>query len=280
MDGILLINKPAAMTSFDVCAKLRKGLKEKSVGHTGTLDPNATGLLIVLLGKYCKFNPYFVHDKKEYIATFSFGYETTTLDSDGEVVATQEISEVSELQLKEILTSFVGESEQIPPSVSALKVDGKRSYDLARAGIMVEHKPRKIVIDDIELLEINNNCYTIRCVVSQGTYIRSLIKDIAKKTNNLGTMTKLIRSKIAHIDVSMAQSIDEAIENPICHDPFFLLKNTIEMVEVSDEMAVKNGKRLHLNSEQEEVMVTYNHQILACYSKESDGIYKCKRGLW
>ena len=128
MDAIFLINKPEGMTSFDVCHRIKKSLHERSVGHTGTLDPNATGLLIVLCGKYTKLLPYCDHDKKEYIASMKFGIKTDTLDIWGNTIDTKEVNKIDENDLKTLLKSFLGKQQQIPPMYSAIKKNGKKLY--------------------------------------------------------------------------------------------------------------------------------------------------------
>ena len=155
--AILYIDKPKGLTSFDICFKLRKVLGTKKIGHTGTLDPNATGLMIILSDKDSKANQFLVSDNKEYIATCLLGIETDTLDIDGKVVNTKEEFMPDKEEIKNVLSSFLGESYQIPPMTSAIKKNGKKLYEYQREGIEVEIEPRKINIEEIELLDINDS---------------------------------------------------------------------------------------------------------------------------
>ena len=213
MDAIFLINKPEGMTSFDVCHRIKKSLHERSVGHTGTLDPNATGLLIVLCGKYTKLLPYCDHDKKEYIASMKFGIKTDTLDIWGNTIDTKEVNKIDENDLKTLLKSFLGKQQQIPPMYSAIKKNGKKLYELARENIEVAREARDIEIYDIELLTYHEDEFSFRVVVSSGTYIRSLCEDIASKCDNYGCMTSLVRTKIQDLSLDKAISIDEVSEH-------------------------------------------------------------------
>ena len=210
--AILYIDKPKGLTSFDICFKLRKVLGTKKIGHTGTLDPNATGLMIILSDKDSKANQFLVSDNKEYIATCLLGIETDTLDIDGKVINTKEETMPDKEEIKNVLSSFLGESYQIPPMTSAIKKNGKKLYEYQREGIEVEIEPRKINIEEIELLDINDKTFSFRCKVSSGTYIRSLLKDILTKLNVIGTLSELRRTKINDIDVSKADKLEDVLE--------------------------------------------------------------------
>ena len=184
MDGIILINKEKNCTSHDVVYKVKKMFKEK-VGHTGTLDPNATGVLPILVGKGTKMSKYLINHDKKYIVTLKLGKRTDTQDSEGKIIEEKEvpISALNRENILNILKKFIGELNQIPPMYSAIKVNGKKLYEDARCGEKLEIKPRKIKIYSINLNKIDEKnkeiIFEVSC--SKGTYIRSLCEDIAKK---------------------------------------------------------------------------------------------------
>ncbi|MCF0125029.1 MAG: tRNA pseudouridine(55) synthase TruB [Clostridia bacterium] len=184
MDGIIIINKPKGCTSHDIVYKIKKKLNTK-VGHTGTLDPMATGVLPLLIGKGTQCSKYLINHDKKYIATIQLGKKTDTADSEGNVIEEKEIEEnkLETNTIKEILNTFLGKQKQTPPIYSAIKVNGKKLYEYARKGQTVEIKPREIEIYDIELLNIEKEKKQIKIKVScsKGTYIRSLCEDIAIK---------------------------------------------------------------------------------------------------
>ncbi|MGN1405762.1 MAG: tRNA pseudouridine(55) synthase TruB, partial [Erysipelotrichaceae bacterium] len=169
--SILYIDKPKGMTSFDICFRLRKVLGTKKIGHTGTLDPNATGLMIVLSEKDTKANQFLVSDYKEYIGECLIGIKTDTLDIDGNILEEKTETMPERKEIISVLESFLGDSMQIPPMTSAIKVDGKKLYEYQREGKTVELEPRPITVSKIELLELNDRTFTFRCRVSSGTYI-------------------------------------------------------------------------------------------------------------
>ena len=210
MNGVIVVNKPEGFTSFDVVAVMRKICKEKKIGHCGTLDPNATGVLPVLLGRAAKAQDILPNHDKTYIAEFVLGKVTDTLDIWGEVQSEEKTS-VTKEDFLSVLPDFTGEIEQIPPMYSAIKQDGKRLYDLARQGIEVERKARKITVYSLELLDFDeeNQRGKIKVACSKGTYIRTLIDDIAKRFCVGGCMTSLIRSEACGFLLSESHTLDE-----------------------------------------------------------------------
>ena len=187
MDGILIVDKPVSKTSFDVVWNVRKEYNTKKVGHIGTLDPMASGVLPVLIGNATRLSDILVEHDKEYIAILTLGKATDTGDSEGKVIQVDNrfFNEEKE-KIEEVLKSFLGDSMQIPPMYSAIKINGRKLYEIARSGKTVEREPRKINISEIELLEFKNpNEIKFRVVCSKGTYIRVLCEDIAQK---LGTV--------------------------------------------------------------------------------------------
>ena len=209
MDGFLNLNKPKGITSFTAVEEVRRRLKEKKAGHAGNLDPNATGVLVIGLGKATRFLPYITDVEKEYIATIKLGVLTDTLDASGEVMDKKEVPPVDRAQLEEVLRHFIGEIEQTPPAYSAVKIEGKRLYELAREGVLVNPKPKKVTIYEIELLDLGEDEFRIRAVVSKGTYIRSLARDIAVRLGTYGIVKDLVRTRIGHFTLEEAVDLDD-----------------------------------------------------------------------
>ena len=211
MDGIIVINKPQGCTSHDIVYKTKKIFNQK-VGHTGTLDPNATGVLPLLIGKGTQLSKYLINHDKIYEVVLQLGVKTDTADSEGNVIQKKEVDKtvLNNQYIVNVFNTFTGKQEQIPPMYSAIKVQGKKLYEYAREGKTVDVKPRTIEIYKIELLNIdNNNCkisFKIHC--SKGTYIRSLCEDIAKRLNTVGYMESLNRVQVGCFNIKDAISID------------------------------------------------------------------------
>ena len=222
MDGILIINKPKGRTSHDIVAKVKRTVGEK-VGHTGTLDPNATGVLPLLIGKGTLCSQYLMEHDKIYEVVLKLGIKTDTADSEGNVIEEKEVteSELSEENVTKVLESFLGRQEQMPPIYSAIKVNGKKLYEYARRGQSVEIKPREIEIYSCELKQINVQekeiCFVVHC--SKGTYIRSLCEDISEKLETVGYMKELNRIKVGKFGIEQAITIEE-FENNISNENF------------------------------------------------------------
>ncbi|GAA0078062.1 tRNA pseudouridine(55) synthase TruB [Clostridium sp. CTA-5] len=195
MNGILNVFKNKGMTSFDVVRKIKKVSNQKKVGHTGTLDPEATGVLPVCLGKATKIIDYIMNSKKVYEVKFELGKNTTTYDLEGEVIRQRDTSNIKEEDVKKAIFSFLGEYNQVPPMYSALKQNGVRLYDLARQGIEVEREARRITIYDISDVTYDLPYVSIKVTCSKGTYIRSLCYDIGEKLNVGATMVELKRTE-------------------------------------------------------------------------------------
>lgn len=209
MNGVLNINKPENMTSHDVVAIIRRTLNTKKVGHTGTLDPMVTGVLPICVGRATKIVDFIQNDKKTYEAEMTLGVATATEDQWGEVVETKPV-DVTDETFKEAILSFVGEIEQVPPMYSALKVNGKKLYELARAGKTVERKPRKRTIYAIENIKINGHVATFRVICSKGTYIRTLCKDIGTKLGTVAHMSGLVRTATGQFHIEDAIDLEAA----------------------------------------------------------------------
>lgn len=215
MDGILIVNKPKQYTSHDVVAKVKKICGTK-VGHTGTLDPLATGVLPLLLGQGTKLSEFLTNHNKTYEAVLKLGTKTDTADSEGIITQKQEVNtkELTKSKVNQVLQTFVGKQIQVPPVYSAIKVGGKKLYEYAREGKSVEVPSREIEIYNIELLQIQEELKTISFKVdcSKGTYIRTLCEDISKRLGTIGYMKELNRIKVGEFTLEQAISIEE-IEN-------------------------------------------------------------------
>lgn len=228
MDGIILVNKEKDFTSHDVVSIVKK-ITESKVGHTGTLDPNATGVLPLLIGNATKISKYLINHDKEYEAVIQLGKKTTTADIEGEVIEEKEVPEKIYIECENILKSFIGKQKQTPPAYSAIKVNGKKLYSYAREGKKIEIEPRNIEIYNIELMNINKEEKQIsfRVSCSKGTYIRSLCEDIADKLGTVGYMKDLKRTKVGDFEIKEAITIDE-------------LKEKFEKNDFSDVITIEN----------------------------------------
>lgn len=212
-EGIIFVNKPKGITSHDVVDIIRRRLKTKRVGHTGTLDPLAEGLLIILVGKYTKAFPKFVNFDKEYAGILKLGEVTSTGDSQGKVIKRCDCGEIDNNRIKEAFSFFEGETEQIPPMVSALRVKGKRLYKLARRGIVTERSPRKIKIYSLKILNADFP-YIEFCVhCSKGTYVRKLAEDIGERLGCGAHMVKILRLNIGPFKLEEAAELNDINES-------------------------------------------------------------------
>ena len=214
---ILYIDKPFGWTSFDVVKRVRGkllrrlGLKKFKVGHAGTLDPLATGVMIVVTGKATRLIDSLQAGVKEYVATIALGATTPSFDLETAIDATYPTEHITRESVEHALSKFVGTIEQVPPAFSACKVDGRRAYKMARKGKEVEIKPKTLVIDEIELLEFAPTQIVIRVVCSKGTYIRALARDIGLALESGGHLTALRRTRVGDVTIDKCQSVDDAI---------------------------------------------------------------------
>lgn len=236
MYGILVVNKPKGITSFQVVAKVRKVTGVKKVGHTGTLDPLATGVLPICIGKATKVIDYIMEGKKAYKVTFELGKITDTYDSEGKVIEERSIEGITEKMVMEAIVKFKGEIMQEPPMFSALKQNGKRLYELARQGIEVERKKRPITIHSIENIEINLPRITMDVTCSKGTYIRSLCYDIGEELKVGAYMTDLCRTLASPFSLSEAVEL-ETLDFEVVQDKLLEIDSTLKCY---DELIVEN----------------------------------------
>lgn len=233
MDGILIINKPKGRTSHDIVAKVKKIVNDK-VGHTGTLDPNATGVLPLLIGKGTLCSQYLIEHDKIYEATIKLGIKTDTADIEGKIIEEREVllKTLEEQNIKKVLKEFLGKQEQIPPIYSAIKVNGKKLYEYARHGQDVQIKPRKIEIYQCELKQIKKEQKEIKFIVhcSKGTYIRSLCENIAEKLGTIGYMKELNRIRVGKFDIKQSITIEELEEK--ISDKIYVKEHFISIEEI------------------------------------------------
>ena len=272
MQGLILLNKPKGITSFSAVSSIRRKAGEKKVGHTGTLDPMAEGVLPILLGRATSLSSLLLDAEKRYIAGIKLGIKTDTDDITGEVVEQKEVS-VDKTMLKNAIEKFKGEITQTPPMYSALKKDGVRLYTLARNGVTVEIPKRKVTIFDIELLEELNdeNCFTIEVFVSKGTYIRSLARDIGDLLGCGATLVSLQRTYASGFDIKDCVKLDnlneENISNHILNEEKAV--EYLPEIKVTKPQAVRfcNGgqlsfERLNLKDAENEQLFRIKHNNL------------------
>lgn len=213
----ILVDKPYGWTSFDVVKRIRgvmlrrMSVKKMKVGHAGTLDPLATGVMIIVSGKSTKLIEQLQSGVKEYIATIALGATTPSYDLETEIDARYPTAHITRELVGEVLAKFTGRIEQVPPAFSACKIDGKRAYKMARKGDAVELKPKILVIDEIELLEYSPESITIRVVCSKGTYIRALARDIGAALGSGGHLTALRRTRVGDVTIDRCLSLDDAV---------------------------------------------------------------------
>ena len=249
--GVIVINKHEGVTSHRIVQILRRMYDTPRVGHTGTLDPMATGVLPILLGRAVKASDYLVSEEKEYIATLTLGLTTDTLDTTGQVLTTSDAIP-TEAEVYEAAESFVGDIEQIPPMYSAIKIDGQKLVDLARAGETVERKPRPVTIKELEVTRLSDIEYKLRIVCTKGTYVRTLCADIGEKLGCGAAMSSLIRVRTGNFTLENAVTIEE-LENMTFEERVALPLPTVKLFEdlrsisVNDFYAklIKGGTELY-----------------------------------
>lgn len=273
MNGILLIDKPKEITSRDVVDEVIKKLGIRKVGHTGTLDPIATGVLIICVGKATKLVNYLTSRQKEYIATVELGTMTDTLDNTGNILEEESIFKSRE-EIIDVLNSFKGKYMQEVPIYSAVKVNGKKLYEYARANEEVILPKREVEIQDIELIDeveyVNNKTtFKFKCTVSKGTYIRALIKDISNRLNTIGIMTNLKRTRQGKY------TIDECINiNEIDSSKLISIIDAIDCkkIELSNDIEKKvlNGNKLNNTFNANKVLFIKNNKAIALYEGNSE----------
>lgn len=270
MDGIIIVNKEKNWTSNDVVQKI-KGIFHEKVGHTGTLDPLATGVIPVLVGKGTLLSKYLINHDKEYIATIKLGEKTSTGDSEGEIIEEKNVDDIilNEVFVKTTLKKFEGKITQIPPIYSAIKVNGKKLYEYARKGQNIEIPKRNIEIYELELISISKEDMTIKYKVhcSKGTYIRTLCEDIAKELGTVGFMKELQRIKVGDFSIENSLTISEldnkekVDNNFITIEKFFANKEKIELDSASLKK-FKNGVKIKVQKIDNVYKIYYQNRFI------------------
>ena len=263
MDGIIVINKPKNCTSHDVVRNAKKILNEK-VGHTGTLDPNATGVLPLLVGKGTQISKYLINHDKTYEAVLKLGEKTDTADTEGKIIETKEVqpSNLEKENVERVLKSLIGKQQQIPPIYSAIKVNGKKLYEYARNAQDVKIEPRIIEIYDIELINIENEEITYKVHCSKGTYIRTLCEQIAEKLGTVGYMKELKRTQVGEFEIENSVTIERLEKNV---DNYFI---TIEKYFEDYPQIQLNAKKLQLFLNGVQLTDELKDGIYTIYSEE------------
>lgn len=275
MNGIIIVNKEKHYTSRDVVNIISKILKTKKVGHTGTLDPIAEGVLVICVGKATKLCDYLTSSYKEYIAEFDLGYLTDTLDNTGIKLKTSN-KVVLEEEIYDVVKSFCGEYEQVVPKYSAVKVNGKKLYEYARNNENIDLPSRKVDIKSIDIVHVRNNTVKIKCTVSKGTYIRSLIRDIGDKLGTYATMTSLVRTKQGEFDISNSNTLEEIKSGHyklISLEELFSKYYKIDLDDVLYKK-ISNGMEYNIRVDDDYITFYYNNLLVAIYKKEKTDIFK------
>jgi len=282
LEGIILVNKPKGISSFDVIRKLKKILKTKKIGHTGTLDPLATGLMLICVGKATKLASDLEAKNKVYLADFEIGYATDTYDIEGKRIA-ENLIDVSKDNLELSLKKFIGDIKQVPPMYSAIKIDGNKLYHLARKGIEIERPERDVTIEYINLLDFKDNKAKIETKVSKGCYIRSLIYDIGLDLGTYATMTELQRIDVGEHSLTNSYTLEQMEEMAQNNDFSFL--NSVEDVfsyekynlETEKELTLfKNGNTVKIKDslENKKYRVYYQDEFLGLANIENNNLLK------
>lgn len=268
MNGILIVNKSDGFTSRDVVNKLSKVFNTKKIGHTGTLDPIAKGVLVVVLGKYTKLCEDLTQTYKEYIATFKLGILTDTLDITGNVIDEKSCN-VSEEEIRNVISNYKCVYNQEVPIYSSVKINGRKLYEYARNGEEVTLPKREVDIKSIEVLEINKDIIKIKCLVSKGTYIRSLIRDIGESLNTHATMVDLIRTKQGIFDIKDSYTIED-IENG--NYKLINIEDVLDLCVINNEYIKEatNGVKLKLDIKNKYILFKSNNEEVALYKKDGE----------
>lgn len=272
MDGVLLINKEEGLSSHDVVRKLRKILNTKKVGHCGTLDPLAKGLLVVTVGKALKISRFIEGDEKEYIATIKLGESTATLDREGEIIEKREVAPFNKESIEQVFDGLIGKIKQKPPIYSAVSVNGKRLYEYARENIEVEIKERDIEIKRLELIDYNDKFIKYKVVCSKGTYVRVLCETIANKLNNIGYMYDLVRTRVGKLYLENSFTLND-IENGnyTLKDIESSLTNFVVLVAKDKDLyKASNGNTLDFYIEGNVLIIDEFRDVIALYEGDKE----------
>lgn len=282
--GFILINKKEGVTSRSVDNKIQRLFHTRKVGHLGTLDPFASGLLVIAVDKGCKSLPFIDDSYKTYQAKLLLGKKTSSGDLTTEVIEEKDVPNIDVEDILEVFESFIGENQQIPPMTSAIHINGTRLYDLSRKGIEVNRPSRKIDIKYLKLISFNGDLLEFEVNCSRGTYVRTLGEDIASKLGTVGHLIALKRTSIGQINLDNSKDIDD-IDKSSLINPIELI--SLKHIVITDEKIIKDikdGKDIHLDELEEKILLCYyfNNELiaLAVYNHNKEDIYSPIRGLW
>ena len=284
MDGFIFLDKTANELSSKADGDIKRLFNTSRVGHVGTLDPFATGLLILGVNKATKSITFFDDFDKEYIATIKLGIETDSMDIDGKELSRKEVPSLSKDKIVDVLNSFLGKSKQLPPMTSAIKIDGVALYKLAHKGREIDRPLRDIEIKEIELLDFKEDKITFRSLVSKGTYIRVLGSDIAKKLDTVGHLSALRRTKVGPFSVSEAVKIED-ISDKSLKSTYEVLSRFCSVISFDDKKIkdIKDGKIKYFEGtypHDKLLVVDSSNNVIAMYVKANNGKYEFARGLF
>lgn len=276
MNGVIVVNKEKGYTSRDVVNIVGKCLGTKKIGHTGTLDPMATGVLVLCVGKGLKLVEMMMNHDKEYVAKIKLGIETDTLDVTGKVLRREDVFNVSREDVLRVLEGFVGKQTQVVPKYSAIKVNGKKLYEYSRNGEDVELPVKDIEIYSIELIgDVVDNSFFIKCCVSKGTYIRSLVRDIGYKLGTIASLEGLERISLSKFNISDSYTVGD-IENG--NYKVLSIQDVVDfpkvIVDGDMKKKVKNGQVMNSFFDEDKVLVCDDNEVLAIYQKMDNGLVK------
>jgi len=280
-NGIILLDKEAGLTSRGVDDALEKRFGTKKVGHLGTLDPFATGLLVIGLNRGTKFLPYLDDAKKSYIATLKLGFASSTGDPEGEITSAGKVPTLTKEAVVTKLLSFLGKSEQLPPMTSAIKVQGEALYKAAHRGEEVERKPRAVEVFSLNLISFGLGTLVFTCTVSRGTYIRVLGEDIAKVLGTSGYLTSLRRLSIGDFLVEQAKPLSAIADADVLDPTIFIRSMKHVEIDSADLSRVKNGAPMTLSQDYgEKVLLCLHGEAISVYARTRDVYYHAERGLF
>lgn len=284
MDGFIFIDKKAGVMSSKADGDIKHFFNTPRVGHVGTLDPFATGLLILGVNKATKGITFFDDFDKEYIATIKLGIETDSMDLDGKEISRKDIPSLSLDKIKEVLNSFLGKSKQLPPMTSAIKIDGVALYKLAHKGREIDRPLRDIEVHEIELVDYKEDELTFRALVSKGAYIRVLGSDIAKKLGTVGHLISLRRTKVGPFDVSEANKIEDVSDESL-KSTYDVLSRFCSVISFDEKKTrdIKDGKIKYFERtypHDKLLVVDSSNNVVAMYKKTNNNKYEFARGLF
>ncbi|ATZ17959.1 tRNA pseudouridine(55) synthase TruB [Mesoplasma melaleucae] len=278
--GIIILNKPSGLSTNHLIQKIKRKLNIKKIGHAGTLDPLATGVVICLVNGGTKLSDYFLNENKAYEVTMKLFQATDTYDSDGQIIEEQDKFEILKTSVEEVISKFNGLTyDQEPPIYSAIKLDGKKLYEYARENQVVKINKREITINSLTLNDYSNDEISMTVYCSKGTYIRSLVVDIAKELNTIAHVTRLNRIESGNFKLQDALTIDECNNEHIINMFDAMKMADFVIIELAETLNIEHGKKIKLTTESDLVFISNTKkELIACYEREKENTFKCRRG--